>query len=57
MVAQVHVEGCEASMRSVDKGNVIAMLRGGHTVEEVAFAFDLKRRDVRRIAKRAGILA
>lgn len=53
MVAQVRTTG-NTNHRCIDRASVLRMLREGHTVDEVAFMFDLPRRDVRRMAKRVG---
>lgn len=56
MVAQVVTHGCQGQRtKRRDDALVLARLRAGYTVAECAYMFDASCRDVRRIAKRAGV--
>lgn len=54
-VAQIKSSGNEPVHRSVDRVGILRMLRMGYGAGEVAWAYGVSTRDVRRIAKKAGM--
>lgn len=53
-VAQIRSTGTEPVHRSVDRVGILRMLRMGYGAGEVAWAYGVPTRYVRRIAKKAG---
>lgn len=54
-VAQIRSTGSEPVHGSVDKAGIMRMVRMGYGASEVAWAFGVSTREVRRLAKRAGM--